>query len=445
MVLKNGYPGILFLFIFINDLFPWKGSGPDNHHLSHETNGKDSALLLPIAGNTWARNNTRHLQFITNAGIENWNDPATQFDTYLRISKPGIIKIRMKAKTAGESSLQISIHGDVKPVHVTGNEFRFYEAGEWKISDTGYIRITLGAISRTGAHIADVSDYEISGSVIHARTNFVRSNEGNFFYWGRRGPSVHLRYPFPDSINAQWFYNEVTVPAGQDVIGSYFMANGFAEGYFGIQVNSPTERRVLFSVWSPYHTDDPKSIPQNMRIRMLKKGQDVYTGEFGHEGSGGQSYLRYNWQAGLTYKFLLKGVPDGNNNTVFTAYFLAPEKNDWLLIASFSRPQTNTYLKRFHSFLENFNPEQGDKERSVLFGNQWIGDANGNWMELTESIFTYDNTAARGYRMDYAGGVLHENFYLKNGGFFNQYTPYRSGFTRVKRDAKPSIDPEKLP
>ena len=30
------------------------------------------------------------------------------------------------------------------------------------------------------------------------------------------------------------------------------MANGFGEGYFGIQVNGPNERRVLFSVWSPF-------------------------------------------------------------------------------------------------------------------------------------------------------------------------------------------------
>jgi hypothetical protein len=34
----------------------------------------------------------------------------------------------------------------------------------------------------------------------------------------------------------EWFYSELTVPEGSDVIGSYFMANGFSEGYFGIQV-----------------------------------------------------------------------------------------------------------------------------------------------------------------------------------------------------------------
>ena len=45
------------------------------------------------------------------------------------------------------------------------------------------------------------------------------------------------------------FYNEVTIPKDADPIYSYYMACGFARGYFGIQVNSPTERRVIFSVW----------------------------------------------------------------------------------------------------------------------------------------------------------------------------------------------------
>lgn len=436
MILKKIRPKTIQAFILINS------------YLSLSANDKilkDAELLVPIAGNTWAYHNTNGLNVITNAGIENWTNSMTRFETYLRTDHVGTLKVRIKARTDGETRLRISINGDSRTVSIKGSKFQLYNAGEWNISDTGYIRITLSGVSKTGKRLADVSDYAISGSITSHQVNFVRSNEGNFFYWGRRGPSVHLSYPFDDSIKAQWFYNEVTIPEGQDVIGSYFMSIGFGEGYFGIQVNSETERRVLFSVWSPYHTDDPKSIPQNMRITMLRKGQNVQTGEFGNEGSGGQSYLRYNWKAGNTYKFILKGDPDNNNNTVYTAWFFAPEQNKWMLIASFRRPQTNTYLKRFHSFLENFIPDQGDIERKVLFGNQWIGGADGNWMELTKSIFTYDNTAAKGYRMDFEGGVLNERFYLKNCGFFNQYTPYRSGFMRAKRNARPLINLGDLP
>lgn len=223
------------------------------------------------------------------------------------------------------------------------------------------------------------------------------------------------------------------------------MATGFAEGYFGIQVNSATERRILFSVWSPFNTDDPKTIPSEKRIVLLRKGENVYTGEFGNEGSGGQSYLRYNWKAGATYRFLLHGKPDLQGNTIYTAYFFAPEQNKWQLIASFKRPATNTYLKRFHSFLENFSPDQGDKQRRVLFGNQWIIDADGEWTALTKASFTYDNTAAKGYRMDYAGGIENGRFFLKNCGFFNEYTPYKSMFQRPSANMQPKIDLHLLP
>lgn len=150
---------------------------------------------------------------------------------------------------------------------------------------------------------------------------FVQNNDGNFYYWGRRGPSVHLSYQVPTDKNIEWYYNELTVPVGQDIIGSYYMANGFGEGYFGIQVNTDTERRILFSVWSPFVTDDPAAIPDSKKIKLLKKGEGVITGEFGNEGSGGQSYLKYNWIAGNTYKFLLRGVPQKDNSTTYSAYF----------------------------------------------------------------------------------------------------------------------------
>ena len=276
-------------------------------------------------------------------------------------------------------------------------------------------------------------------------TAFVRTDEGNFYYWGRRGPSVHLNYPTPAGADVEWFYNEVTVPEGQDVLGSYFMANGFAEGYFGMQVNSATERRILFSVWSPYKTDDPKSIPDDQKIKMLRKGEDVHTGEFGNEGAGGQSYLRYNWQTGNTYRFLLQGTPSGDSTTTYTAYFFAPEQGTWRLVASFKRPHTHTYLKRLHSFLENFIPDTGDKGRRVYFGNQWIRGTSGSWAELTQARFTADATARKGYRMDYAGGSDKQRFFLQNCGFFADYTEIGKEFDRTATGRGPVVELGKLP
>lgn len=409
-------------------------------------NGDDSTKIqVPIGGNTWVSGNGSGGK-VTNGGIEKWTNSNTIFTTYVRVNKTGSVKVWLNmAVPQGKSEIEVSINGRSKKTDAAGTEAKDYFVGEWKISDTGYIAFQLKGISKTGNEFAEISNLELEGAVINDQTAFTKNNEGNFFYWGRRGPSVHLNYIIPKDENAEWFYNEVTVPKGEDVVGSYFMADGFGEGYFGMQVNSPTERHILFSVWSPFKTDNPKEIPDSQKIELLKKGEAVHAGEFGNEGSGGQSYMNYNWKAGSTYKFLLHGKPDGSNHTIYTAYFYAPEDTTWHLIASFRRPATNTWLTHLYSFLENFSPVKGDKERSVLYGNQWIRTNKGKWLELNKIRFTADNTARKGYRMDYAGGVKNNQFYLKNCGFFNDYTPIGSYFERPASGKQPAIFFDKLP
>lgn len=405
----------------------------------------DTSVTVPVGGNTWQNNGDSARGTVTNDGIVNWTSQGVIFTTWVRIAKKGKVRLSLGLSVpGGESRIAVSIQKVTRQVTISGPSLTDHYAGEWTVTNPGYLAIRIKGVSKTGNRYADVKSINLSGSAVNAETGFVRNNEGNFFYWGRRGPSVHLSYAMPEKVNAEWFYNEVTVTTGNDVTGSYFMADGFAEGYFGMQVNSPTERRILFSVWSPFKTDDPKQIPAGQKIILLKKGAGVHGGEFGNEGAGGQSYLVYNWKAGNTYKFLLRAVP-AEGLTTYTAWFFAPELNRWRLIASFSRPQTTTYLKHLHSFLENFDPEHGDITREVQFGNQWLADENGKWLELNQVKFTTDNTGIKGYRMDYAGGILENRFYLKNCGFFNHYTTPNTLLERALSGKKPEIDLDKLP
>ncbi|WP_316832357.1 DUF3472 domain-containing protein [Pedobacter aquatilis] len=424
-----------------------------------------NVISLPLAGNAFSSYHVDEGKTITNDGLVNWTDPKEYFTAYIRISKPGllILSINEKPLIEGESTLEFSINKQSKKVLFEEKKAFNGKIGEWQIKDTGYVAIQIKGLKKSKKYFPSIKNLSLSGSALAGKTAFVKNNEGNFFHWGRRGPSVHLNYIQPKAVNAEWFYNEVTVPAGEDLLGSYFMACGFGEGYFGMQVNGPSERHILFSVWSPFNTDDPKSIPESHKIKMLKKGENVHTGEFGNEGSGGQSYLNFPWKAGNTYRFLLHGEPgtkkakpnatDGtvdivtelDSTTTYTAYFYAPETGKWQLIASFKRPKTQTYLSRFHSFLENFIPEQGDKTRSVFFNNQWMCDDKGNWTALDTARFTTDNTGNKGYRMDFAGGEKNNAFYLKNCGFFNLYTIPKTTFVRKLTGNKPEIDFRKLP
>ena len=411
-----------------------------------DVDGADISFSLPLGGNAFSSKHIEESNTITDNGIENWTDSSEFFTAYFRISKGGTFQITVEnsVEVFGKSELEFSINNESKKVQFTTSK-KAVTVGTWKINQEGYVAIKIKGISKTGSQFPSINSLTISSENFDGKISYVPNNEGNFYHWGRRGPSVHLNYQVPENTNVKWFYNEVTIPVNEDKIGSYFMANGFGEGYFGIQVNSATERRVLFSVWSPFETDNPASIPESHKIKMLKKGENVHTGEFGDEGSGGQSYLKYNWKAGTTYKFLLQGFPQNDNSTTYTAYFYAPELSKWLLIASFNRPQTSTYLKKFHSFLENFIPEQGDLSRKVLFDNQWICDDKNVWTEINTARFTTDNTGTKEYRMDFKGGIDNNSFYLKDGGFFNDYTTPKTTFTRPLSNKKPEINFNILP
>jgi len=397
------------------------------------------AISIPTAGNSWVVNDTSLVnEVITNTGITKWTDKTSKIRTYFRVEQTGILNLAIRLKVEnGNSVIEVAAGGEKRKVTLSNSTFDTIKIGSFKIDKPGYQWVEFQGISKTSPSFAEVSDLIISGSAAEGKVYCIKDD----FYFGRRGPSVHLKYEIPkEASNVVWFYNEITIPQGSDVIGSYFMANGFADGYFGIQVNSSTERRILFSVWSPYKTDNPGEIPDEYKIILLKKGPDVTTHEFGNEGSGGQSYRKYFWKTGATYRFLLKGQPSENNSTDYTAYFFAPELNRWELIASFRRPKTNNYLKNLYSFLENFMPETGTLTRKGYYSNQWVLDSNNKWHELTNIRFTADATARKESRLDYSGGVENGVFFLRNCGFFNDKTQIDQFFTRPKTNNPPEID-----
>ena len=429
----------IFTLLFLSIFSQCKADKP----LTMLVEGHDAnKQMIPIGGNSWTINGGN----ITEKGLIDWTSKQTICRTYFKLAQKGILKLSLFLNTnGGKSKVSVSILGKSIEILAEGNAEKEYFVGEWNIAQVGYISVDIAGISKTNASFGTISNLAVSGSAVTSDLVFVKNNEGDFFYWGRRGPSVHLRYATDGVENIEWFYNEITVPKNNDVIGSYFMANGFGEGYFGMQVNSDKERRILFSVWSPFTTDNPASIPEDQKILLLKKGADVYTGEFGNEGSGGQSYLKYNWKADNTYKFLLQGKPTADNYTIYTAYFFVPEENQWRLIASFKRPKTSTYLKNLYSFLENFIPETGNQERMGYFDNQWVFNSKLGWKELNQVTFTADNTARKGYRVDYSGGEKDGRFYLRNCGFFSDNTLLNKQFTRNPKSKPPVIDFSKLP
>ena len=391
--------------------------------------------VINLAGNAYVTSGQS--AFIDEQGnaIRNWIDKETVISFYFRAKECGKMNIALKAK--GNSRLEVSLLGKKKKITLNSDTLSRVDLGVFKVKTPGYIKMDIRGLKiNEGEDFGSIAAVIVSGKM--QQIVYVESDFSTHF--GRRGPSVHLGYVLPKE-DIEWFYNELIVPEEGDIPSSYYMACGFSQGYFGMQNNTPYKRRVLFSVWSPFETDNPAEIPDSLRVTLVKKGENTIINDFGNEGSGGQSYIHYDWKAGERCRFLMGVKPDGNGNTIYTAYFFDNNKGEWSLIASFRRPKTSTWYTGAHSFLENFNPVMGYINRKVYYANQWARTTDGRWLPVSKARFTCDTTGAKEMRLDYTGGVEGDNFFLSMGGFFDDYMEAGTYFDRKGNVTEaPNID-----
>jgi len=374
--------------------------------------------------------------FSSKNGLEHWADPAQQIQFYFDIRKAGNLDLSLLMKTgAAGNKLTASIAGQQFTIAVPkSSSFKQVRIGKVAIKEPRFYMLLLSSLTKKGNTIADIRSLELSGEAV-ANIHFNAKPR-------RNAASVHLLYPLDDSMKVVAFYNEVTVPADADPLHTYFMACGFARGYFGMQVNSPTERRIIFSVWDAGNEAvDRNKVNDENKVKLMAKGEAVFADGFGNEGTGGHSHLVYNWKAGETYKFLVTAATDSASNTTsYAGYFFIPGEQRWKLIACFKAPKDGKPLRKLYSFVENFWGNNGQLFRKAYFGNQWIRRESGEWKAVTESKFSYDATGKAGDRIDYGGGTEGNRFYLWNGGFKNSTTKFGDVYHRDTNNLKPTID-----
>jgi len=399
-------------------------------------------IEIPFQGNSYTTSGTTDIINVQ-TGLINDNaqwDKKTIVSIYFRVFREGDLTLSLNYSTDSNTKMKVTVNKKSFLVNCPAGEKKNVSIGKIEKIDPGYVRVDFSEIEKEGNSYPQIISLSVGGESLKDGLCFVDNPDSNF--WGRRGPSPNILYTLPEG-DVEWFYNEVTVPKGFDPVGSYFEANGFREGYFGMQVNSETERRILFSVWSSFKTDNPNEIPEEKRIILNRKNENTISQPFGNEGAGRQNFMKYNWKAGVTYKFLIRCRPDPKkeNCTEYTAYFYSPE-DGWMLIASNSRPKTVTYYTQAYSFSENFYTQAGYITRKAYFGNQWAYVIGKGWVEVTKALFSANN----GQRMDYKGGVENGRFFLQNCGFFDDYTAAGTLFlVRETKGKIPEINFDKLP
>jgi FKBP-type peptidyl-prolyl cis-trans isomerase len=369
-------------------------------------------------------------------GVSNWTNLQQQLAYHFYLRKTGSLELSMQVRNPeGASQLQVLFDKQAFTVNVPkSDKFVLVKLGKVSVKDTGFHVINIKGLRKSGKSIAEIAGIVCKGP----------ATEGMHFNQKERrnAASVHLRYSISDTTRVIAFYNELTVPAGADQVHSYYMANGFARGYFGIQVNSEKERRIIFSIWDAGNEAvDRGKVADSNRVQLLAKGDGVVANDFGNEGTGGHSHWVYPWKAGQTYKFLVTALTDSaSNTTIYSGYCFLPDVQQWKLIAAFKAPKDGKWLRNLYSFNENFVGVNGQLQRRAHFGNQWIQRENGSWQELTNASFSYDATGKAGDRIDYGAGVQDGQFYLWNGGFEAPTAVYGQTFSRPLLKTRPNID-----
>lgn len=367
------------------------------------------------------------------SGVRNWTDPTTQVLWFGEFKHAGQIEaaVQLQLPEGANAHLRLTVAGQSHDVSVTGAGTNGVSAdfGAFTLAKAGYQKFILESLTPSGRPFGDVEALVLSGPA---------TADAHFNLKPRRNAaSVHLGYPVPKDTHVAAFYCEVT--GLEDPVATYYMACGWHRGYFGMQVNSPTERRIIFSVWdSGGEAVDRKNVADVNRVKLVAKGDGVFTGDFGNEGTGGHSHLTFDWKTGVKQRFLVTAQPTNQTFTIFSGYYFHPDQQKWMLISSWCAPKEGGWLRGLYSFSENFGGNNGHLRRKALYGNQWIRTDAGQWIELTTARFTHDSTG-KADRLDRFTGVENGQFFLSHGGFVEGYTRAGETMTRPATGQTPDI------
>lgn len=367
---------------------------------------------------------------ISKRGVDRWQGGRQSLTWYGQFKQAGSVhvQVRLRLPAGSESSLKMTVAGQTRAATIRGgDEVVTADFGSFTIGEPGYQSFVLASANAPGTDNGQPLSLVIDGPA---------SDEAHFNLLPRRNSaSVHLAYPVPDGTEVSAFYCEMT--GVEDPLYTYYMACGWHRGYFGMQVNHPGERRIIFSVWdSGNEAIDRDKVADDDRVQLMAKGDGVYTGDFGNEGTGGHSHLKYPWKTGQKQRFLVTAEPVDQTHTIFSGYYFHPDSRQWMLISSWKAPKEGGRLRGLYSFSENFGGQNGHLLRKALYGNQWIRTASGKWIEQTQAKFSHDVTG-RADRRDRFMGVEDGQFFLSHGGFVSGYTEFGEPFDREPTGKSP--------
>src|SRR4030095_4426469 len=240
---------------------------------------------------------------VSKSGVTDWKNTEITVSWFGEIKKLGTLSASVSLTLPKDTRavFKLRVGDQTREAEAVGSgEAALFSFGKFDVPQAGYVRFTLNSAHPAGSIDALVLD----GPALE---------DAHFNLDPRRNAaSVHLSYPVPKDAEVAAFYNEMT--GVDDPIHTYYMACGFSRGYFGMQVNSPTERRIIFSVWdagSGQTANNRSEVSEENHVQLLAKGDGVEASIFGGEGTGGHSHLKYPWKTGEPQRFVVTANAEG--------------------------------------------------------------------------------------------------------------------------------------
>lgn len=98
-------------------------------------------LAIPVGGNTFTNADETVQKLIDTTGISLWKNSSDSFITYFLVNNTSEIRLSIKAAAALPAIIQISIKDRSSTVAINSKTAKYYDAGVFRISDTGYIPV----------------------------------------------------------------------------------------------------------------------------------------------------------------------------------------------------------------------------------------------------------------------------------------------------------------
>lgn len=170
------------------------------------TDSIPGSITIPIGGNTFLTN-TGANDKVTSSGIKEWKSPESVLATYVHLTNSQKILLQLQlGEQSDNAEIEITVGAQVNAIVIPEGKAKTITVGSVDLA-AGYNRINLKGINRGQGDFADIQAILIDPLNGDFVANFVQDNLDNRYYWGRRGPSVHLSYEIPDDGDYEWFYS----------------------------------------------------------------------------------------------------------------------------------------------------------------------------------------------------------------------------------------------